>query len=70
MSLCERHYGEGKLKLDAPHASSIPEWFQESFVKLVLEPKTQRGVGTSQKLQKQEFRLELQVVCQQFVELF
>ena len=70
MSLCERHSGEGLLKLDAPHALSIPGWLQESIVKLVLEPKTQRGVGTSQKIQKQEFRIELQVICEQFVELF
>ena len=63
MSLCERHYGDGMLKLDAPHALSIPGWFQESIVKLVLEPKTRRGVGTSQKIQKQEFCIELQVVC-------
>ena len=70
MSLCERHYGEGMLKLDAPHALSLPGWFQESIVKLVLEPKTQRGVGTSQKIQKQEFRIELQVVCEQFVEFY
>ena len=36
----------------------------------MLEPKTQRGVGTSQKIQKQEFRIELQVVCEQFVEFY